>query len=373
MDERQTVPIYYLEGNSEKRGVQYGSQAKTLIGEQLELYCGFYKETLNVEWEKVLEAAKRFVPAIKKVNPRAIDQMRGIAKGSGRSFEEILVLNVRMELAYSMHLPHGAKQPVEECVAMVATPEVTLNGHMIIGKNVEVGPPMDRTNLVLLKEKRTDGIGVVAFEQEAGVIGRAGINAAGLGSVGTALWTQQMTLGVPTQVLCNKLIYESKTVAEVLLSVASAERASSSILLTASADGTAIMLEIGAPKAYNCILPEDGLLIGSLFCTVDNPDMQDQINSIFPGGRDFYRMRIDTIRRLLLRERGHITVGTLKKVLRDHTNAPASVCIHSDSSGPTGSHALYSYVMDLTAKTMEVAKGPPCQNEYVSVDLSDVL
>lgn len=367
------VPIYYLEGDAEERGHQYGSQAKALIEEGLELYRGLFKQRLNLEWEKALEAVKKFVLPIQKVNPQAIDQMKGIAKGSGQSFEEILILNARSELAYSQYLPPGVERPGEECLSIVATPEVTLDGHMIIGKNKELGPPMDRQEVVLLKERRRDGLNVVAFEQEAGVLARAGINAAGLGIVGTALWTDRMAKGIPNQVLCNKLIY-SKTVVEALLAIAAAERASSFTTVIASVDGTASMIEWGT-KAYNCILPKDGLLIGSLYCTVDNSDIHDMIDSRFPvpGGRDFYRMRANTVRRLFLKERGHITIDTFKRVLRDHTNAPASACIHADNPVPTGSHTLCSLIIDLTAKTMEIAKGNPCQSEYFSIDLSDVL
>lgn len=281
MSKKAPVPIFYLEGNAAERGFQYGTQAKDLIVQGLDMYRGLLKKQSKIEWTTAIETVKKYVPAIKKFNPQALDEMNGIAKGAGRSFEEILILNARSELVYSASLPAGAKRPQEqECITIVATPEITLNGHMIIGKNTEAAQPMHDQPMVLLKEKRTDGVNVVAFEQEAGVIARAGINAAGLGVAGTALHTQKMAIGIPNQVLCNKLIY-SKTVAEALLAIARAERASSLIRVIASADGTAALVEWGAPKAYSCILPEEGVLVGSLYCQGNNPEMVDTIR--FPG------------------------------------------------------------------------------------------
>jgi len=376
MNEQSTIPVILTEGNAEDRGYQYGAQAKELIEIGLEMYHEMFKVNLNLEWDLALKASEAFIPAIKENHPEAIELMRGIAKGSGRSFEEIVLMNARSEIRYSSFLPDGAKRPYdrdEGCIAIAATPEVTLNGHMIIGKNVDSPIPMSKQVKVVLKEKRPNGVNVVAFEQEAGVIARAGINSAGLGALGTALFTDKMTSSVPNQVLCNKIMY-CRTVSEAVLAVAATKRASSVLRIIANADGTAVMIEWAAPEAYNCILPEDGLLVGSLYFTGDNPDINDMIGERIPGGRDFFRLRVNTARWLLAAESGSITVDTFKKVLRDHRNTPASVCVHADNPLPTtGSSTVYSSIIDLTAKTMEIVKGNPCQNEYISVDLSDVL
>lgn len=84
-------------------------------------------------------------------------------------------------------------------------------------------------------------------------------------------------------------------------------------------------------------------------------------------------MRVYEVRKLLKRERGRITSDTIKRILGDHTNAPSSVCIHAENPAPSGSHCMCSHVIDLTAKTLEVTWGNPCQSEYYSVDVSDVL
>jgi hypothetical protein len=52
--------------------------------------------------EKVLKKTLEFLPLFKHYCPGMLDELRGISKGAGISFEEALLLQVRGEVVYAM-------------------------------------------------------------------------------------------------------------------------------------------------------------------------------------------------------------------------------------------------------------------------------
>ena len=74
---------------------------------------------------------------------------------------------------------------------------------------------------------------------------------------------------------------------------------------------------------------------------------------------------------LLSAERGKITVETMQKIFRDHAGKPASVCYHA--GGIVTSQTVASIVIDVNEKKLYVAKGSPCQNEYVALTFDDIM
>jgi isopenicillin-N N-acyltransferase like protein len=78
--------------------------------------------------------------------------------------------------------------------------------------------------------------------------------------------------------------------------------------------------------------------------------------------------RIQRARDLLEQKIGDITVEDIQQALRDHAGHPRSICRHPDAE-KDGSASIASIVIDLGAKLMHVASGPPCENAYQTVGL----
>jgi hypothetical protein len=73
------------------------------------------------------------------------------------------------------------------------------------------------------------------------------------------------------------------------------------------------------------------------------------------------------MRRLLHERFGELDTAAGREVLRDHGNAPDSICRHVDEIGdPEGRrmHSELALVMDLERQTLEVTDGPPCSGEF---------
>ena len=71
------------------RGVQYGQQAK----EEIDIAVTYYREQFGEVpgWKKILEFSKQFIDVSKEFFPEAIDEMKGIAEGSGHTVEELKI------------------------------------------------------------------------------------------------------------------------------------------------------------------------------------------------------------------------------------------------------------------------------------------
>ena len=79
-------------------------------------------------------------------------------------------------------------------------------------------------------------------------------------------------------------------------------------------------------------------------------------------------MRLARARRLLDESHGRLDGDVARSILRDHANAPDSICRHVDEVvDPEGKriHSVFSLVMNLEERKLEVTNGPPCSGEYV--------
>jgi hypothetical protein len=56
-------------------------------------------------------------------------------------------------------------------------------------------------------------------------------------------------------------------------------------------------------------------------------------------------------------------------VLRDHANAPTSICAHPVPEDPLDGPTTGSLIFELEERRMHVCAGRPCENEYRVVSL----
>ena len=81
------------------------------------------------------------------------------------------------------------------------------------------------------------------------------------------------------------------------------------------------------------------------------------------------------LRRLLelVEEEAPTSAEDLMTIMRDHSSAPQSICLHPDpNEGDEASAVMFSMVADLGARRMWVALGNPCEHEYESIDIAEL-
>ncbi len=369
MTQPTPFPIIPVEGTPYECGEQHGSKARTIIEESLLNY----RETFGrfqLSWGQIVKLARKFLPAIQEYDPNVIEEMKGIAAGSGQAFDDILVLNARSELVFMSRA--GKKTELEEagegCTVMAATPEVTESGHTIIGHNIDWLAATQKT-YVILKKKRKNALNCVTF-LEAGIVGKTGFNGAGIVSFGNALVTDKMRPGIPSQIILNKVL-NSHTVAEAIQNFLPPNRAASINRVIASAEGLCINIE-ASPEEFNYLYPEDGIIVHTNHFLGKNTNIRDMNPAAFPNT---LTRRYQALK-LLSAETGRITRETLRKIYRNHIDKPNSICMHEDPyryKGRETVKTVVSLILDLNEMQLDIAMGPPCEHEYVTLDFSDIL
>ncbi|MBR2670216.1 MAG: hypothetical protein IKE36_10545 [Solobacterium sp.] len=327
------APTYY------ERGVQYGEQAR----EEIDISVAFYKKKFGdfPGWEKITDFAKQFVEASKAFFPEAVEEMQGIADGSGHILEEIMVVNARYEISNFDWKP--------ECSTGVYRNKTT--GKNYIFKNCDLGPEVKK-HLVILHVVRPDGFRAVGIT-EAGQLVRDGYNNCGLGMVNSAMLevTDHAGIAVPGTVV-RKKVWESKTFDEAAEITRNVFRTTSTNMLLADKSGNATDFECfpGGTDEVTCEC--DMIGTGNRFTV--HPE-KNRGRLILDG--------IDRGLRLkeLMSEAGDtIDEFKLMEILKDEKGYPQSI----NSKMSTSWETVYSIIVNMTDDKVYICLGRPSEGEY---------
>jgi isopenicillin-N N-acyltransferase-like protein len=309
----------------------------------------------------VYEQAERFLPTIDAYAPHLVDEMRGIAAGSGLDLQAIVALNCRTELLYAVG-------KATECTALGVTPPASADGHVRLAQNWDWHPSMAGA-LVLWVIHRSDGPDLLTLT-EAGMVGKIGVNARGLAMVVNLLTSDADHPGpaLPMHVILRKVLEDAGSVTAAASMIAAAARCSSCNHMLADRDGDLADVE-ATPQGIVELRGDRGVLTHTNHCL--DPDL---------AARDSYaRDKPDTLARGArsdaLAGRGPLDEAAMRAILADHTSAPKGICRHPQPELPFAEQGatIASLIFDLTAGTLDLADGEPCETHYRRLQLSDYL
>jgi len=364
-----TFPILHLTGTAYAQGVQHGQQLKDRITHNLGVYFARFEAEAGVPRAEVLNRASKYAGAIAGQNRNYFEGMRGIADGSGYSLEEIAALQVRYEILYYQY-GHSEEDPsaedVDGCTAFAVLPEASDSGHLLVGQNWDWIPQVLGA---VVHTTDPSGLQTLAFT-EAGIVGgKIGFNSEGValainGMMSTTDdWSK---LAKPFHVRCYEIL-RSPDFDSAVSVVTSEARACSTNFLIAQTPDKVVDIE-AAPDTLRLLECVGGCLVHTNNFT--NPSEIGVIEPINPK-REFSigrRARLGE----LLSQRGKISIADLQADLQDHLGYPYGICRHAAVGlEPPESHSITvtSVVMDVTAKTLMLTDGVPCENPFQTVML----
>ena len=347
------VPIISVKGNPHEIGVQYGIRCREMIQKNVELYFRVFQHYARLERNAALQLAKQFIPAIQAFDPTLLEEIKGIAEGARMEFEEILAINVRTELMYPDQLTAGG-----ECTALAALPEATASGDMLIGQNWDWKPLLLET--VLLLEIEQPGRPNVVTLTEAGIVGKIGLNSAGLAACLNILKSPVQEVGVPIHILMRGIL-NCERFGDAIGRIVSLDRGSANNTLIAHRGGAAMDFEM-IPKDVEFLYPENGVLVHTNHITSERLKSMDRTIAQFPDTL----LRYGRAKQKLLPRAGKISVADFQEIFRDHFNYPDAICRHPNPRAPEVEkvQTIVSIIMNLTQKELYLCQGPPCVNEY---------
>lgn len=366
MTERATglrLPRIVICGTPYERGVQYGVAARDRVLKSLSCYREVFQHRAGLDWASAVALAKIYEPSIAAFAPDCLEEMRGIADGTGVPAGEILALNARSELMFTGARAKDSGDLAAECTSFAVLPEASESGHTLVGQNWDWLPFAAET-VVYVEAHRQDAPSYVTIV-EAGLLAKMGFNDSGLGVCTNTLVSSRDVgrPGVPYHVLLRALL-DSPTMTDATRRLMTADRALSANYLLAHADGLAVNVETlpGDRSGISITMPEDGVLAHTNhFVAADFAPLDARV-ALHPHSL----FRLDAMRRGLRRGAGAITATLLTETLRSHQNRPDGVCAHPDERVHPLEQRMTatSVVADLTTGELWLTPGPPCLYDY---------
>jgi isopenicillin-N N-acyltransferase-like protein len=361
------IPFLTTAGDAHACGLAHGRRFAQEIAQNVETYVRRFAASGLVREEAFIEA-ERWRDAITTLDPAYAEEMRGIADGAGQTEATIALLNARYELAFSLFGKEAMRQELLEvgpdgCTTFGLLPEITSNRHTWLGQNWDWLEGVHGRTFVLRVERKQRPSFVCLTE--AGIAGgKMGVNECGIGLVENGLASSRdgsHPYCKPFHVRCREVL-DAERLDEALLAVLDAPRTCSANFVIGERGGSIVNVET-SPDHAGRLDPQDGIITHSNhFLTAGHGE--SLLEKISPN--TLYRA--DRMRRLLVTTPGAVSFDHMRQAATDHFGAPYAICRHPDRTQPSAKRTMTvgAALIDLDARTMHVANGPPCANEYIA-------
>ncbi len=352
-----------MSGAPFERGRQLGEAAASRIARSVEIYRDVFAHYAGWNWLRVRERASSYLAPIEAYQARYLEEMKGMARGAGMDVLDVVALNVRTEIMFSA----VAKGVKGECTAFVALPEVTDDGHTLMGQNWDWKTPTSETIILLEAEQDAGPSYVTAVE--AGILAKTGFNSAGIGLVTNALVTDldHGDPGVPYHVILRAIL-DAQTIDEATRAITRSARASAANYLIASRQGESVNVEAipGGPEGTYLSGPKSGICVHTNHFIAPDFGQKDVSLEQWPDSPIRARRMTSQLERHL----GRLRPEVIRTTLKDHFNFPNAICAHPDPQDPEPERGatIASIIMDLSTSSMWLAQGNPCAAPFTRVD-----
>lgn len=353
------LPILVTDGEPRERGRMHGALARDQVGLSVERYMARFAHFAGLRPTEVRERAADLAPVIREYDSEILEEIEGVAEGAGFGREDLLAVNCRSEIMFGT-------APVNECTSFAIQPDASANGHTYVGQNWDWAPQVKET-LILLCIKQPPKPTVVLLD-EAGMVGRMGLNSAGIGLCTNTLISEQRQRGVPYNVLLRGMLNQ-KTMAGAIAALVQPGRAISANYLIAHGHGQVLNIET-SPVHVEHSGPRNGLITHANHFTGVRCTGRDLTLERFPDSL----YRDCRLRDRLERSLPAITEDDIKEALQDDFGAPDAICrsVNLDLDELDRIETVASIITDATEQRFLVLCGAPDQTPYTEFQLAEL-
>jgi isopenicillin-N N-acyltransferase-like protein len=355
----QRLPVVLVEGSHYEMGMQIGLDRRDVICQMLAVYRRYFEEEAEkigiADWDEAILHARKYLPFAEESLPQYVEELQGMADGTGVAINDLLVLNC-ME-AITQDVLHTS------CTSLAAAPEVTADGSLLVGHN-EDWLPDDQQTVYLVHARPADEPAYLAITY-GGLLPNIGFNQHGIAQCCDSVYPNDAHIGVP-RIFVSRSVLAARTPADAIRAALNRRRAAGYNHLIVHVSGEMYNVEVSA-QDFDVIYGIEGILAHT------NNYLSRRMRAIEKDSDELIasRVRYNRASRLMRSQRGKLSFKSFQAILSDHVNYPQSICNHIDENDSPleRQQTIASLLMDLTARTMYVAWGPPCQAEYNSYKL----
>jgi len=374
-------PLIDAHGAARERGRIHGANARQRVALSVANYARLFA-FCGIDWRDAQRRGATFREAIAALGGELLEEIEGIAEGSGRQVDEIMALNARTEILPPTYPDerHPRWRELDaanraagvpdwgECTAIAVPWSASATGGTLLAQNWDwLGA--QRGALVILRVRQPGAPACITLT-EAGMLAKIGFNEHGFGLCLNILRSNAdgERAGTPVHPLLRALL-ACRSVEEAVGMARALSFGASSNALCADATGDAANLEF-SPSGLQVVRGEGAALCHTNHFLAAAPE----------GSRDAPAPSPSSIPRLtraraLVENRGRVGVADLKRILRDESEGLLSICRHPDPSLPAEARveSVASVIMELAARRMHVAPDVPSLVDYETVALSEAV
>ncbi|KAJ6111306.1 hypothetical protein N7486_003541 [Penicillium sp. IBT 16267x] len=327
-------------GSPRAIGLTHGTAARSLVHGSLAFYKMLFQTKCKMDWSDAKIFARIFHPYLEQNWPQYVAEMEGVAEGAGVSYEDILVLNVRTEIAY------GAFN--DGCTGLSWKGK----GKSLLGQNWDWN--LDQApNLLRLNIKKEDGTSIQMIA-EAGILGKIGLNSHGVGCTLNAITAHGVSYNKLPCHLALRTILESTSRSAAIQTLEAEGVASSCHLLVADVTG-GTGLECSSEDIVRLEMDPEGLVMHTNHYILPHNEKVVESKNLLPD--TWYRLRrigelVDAVK-----EEGP-SIEVVERLFLDEVEGDgSSICRHYQDVDELAT--LFRIVMDLGERRATVSVGLP--------------
>ena len=347
-----TLPRVTARGSWGNIGYTLGKQLAPLIRNHLNAWLDHVVNETGCDRDDAVQSADVFAEPVQTYAPCLWEELDGMARGSGLSVVELLVLQARTEvLRLQQKDPSVANG---ECTTFAVGQSRTVGGHVLFGHNVDLPVLLEPFGVIVQHEP--DDAPATLMYTAAGLLGQNGLNDAGVGVCANFIEDPAgWGIGFPRYLL-SRLALRGETAQEAMCNVTAPARAASRNLLIADRSGDLLSLELliqdfAVLQKHNDLLIHTNHLEAEQFAGLDTPE-EDSV------------VRRERMQQLFDSCEQPVSAETLESFFRDHHNGLNSLCVHTHAESYW--QTIVSVIGNLSTNTLHVAKGTPCRFPYES-------
>lgn len=377
LPENKKVPVIELKGNGYERGLQHGKQLKSEIAEVLDKWKKVIVSQTFKNADTVISEFLRttnFKPAITRWTPELMDEVKGIADGSGQTFDDIFTFQVIDEwLVYFDSLKNVI---FNHCTGIGVSK--TKSHPAYIAQNMDLFNYMNGYQILLhISASRTEPEQYILTC--AGSIVTTGMNAKGIGACNNALLDLQSSKSGLPVVFVMRGILSKQNKKSALTFIKSVKHATGQNYIIGIKDSV-YDFEASASHVVRFYprKEQSGIVYHTNHAFI-NHDIKpyyaeyfrkasagESRNIFIAFGFKDSEMRYEALIKKLDKPIEEISSDVIKATLRSKDNAFAPICRpYIEDNGPFGVLTFSSVLYTLTGnRSVQVTNGPPDKTDY---------
>ena len=347
----RTIEVLRVAGSHREVGRQIGEAFATDIRRATDLTSGSDPIPAGRTLEQQLSLAARYRAVAERAYPWLLEEFDGCAEAAGVDPLAFFAVSIE-EIWYD---PRD-RQPIGRCSDLVAGPDATADGHLLVGHTNDLGPEAE--DKIVGIEKTVPGDPVI-FQLGGAPWLSVGFNSSGLALTGNELSPNDERIGISRSLQVFEVM-RCRSVDAALRASLRPDRASSYNNVLTHTDGTVANVEGSATDAEVTGLEDNGTMAHTNNYVCERM-LDFEGDPAYAAGS---QVRYERARELLAEHRGSIDSGAMRTMLSDHTTDP-SLCRHANGSEPT-SKTVFWVVADITAQRLTFGRGNPCDSQEQS-------